>query len=463
MYNILQWFGNIVGEGSHGMKIGARDLEQGIVSAPTDSSPDLSYTDREETALSSTGSGDELLFQTSGPPGHEPADEPPAQSDSEATQTPGYSFTQENKIAVMENIVSVLLTEDTLRFMAKTIVENKDYQNFEIKYEEIKRKAAAGEAFIEVQQSEMEDADLAEDSREHARQALQDARARVLDNIRRRDEMESELGTRKANLEYARGQLDDIMEQLMTDVGVFERPAPEDQVDERRSSYDNEELIGEYPPPEDISESGSNEHTLHGARAYDSTVSATKTSAREARVRLESAAHRAILADDHFNRRHEGYLKDVQDLEHDHSRTEIDHYWVRKGAKLARELRDAEEEYDQARAAAKALGILANTSNQEFDFVDEEDDGYRESEDPICDVDQVNRSFIEAWTAKVQEERTVEHPLTPVIEWDAESVNISESVSAINGEAEWRKAIDKWHSQQESLRAQFTVLPESQQ
>ena len=394
MYNILRWFGNLVGERSKGIEVRARDLEQGVGAAPNDSSSDLLYTDREETPLSSHLSVDDLsLSQTSGPPRHEPSDEAPAQNNSEATQKSYYTFTQENKIAVMRNIVSILLTQDTLRLMGKTIVEKKTYQNYEIEYEQMKRQAAVGEAFIEVQQSKMDDVNLTEDFREHVRQDIQNARPRVLEDIRCRDEMERELSTLKTSLEYTRGQMDDIMETLMIDVGILERTAPEHQADEQRTTYDKDRLSEEYPHPEEVSKSNGNGDTIHEAHTYESTVSATESAtesiAWKARVRLETAVSRLILAEDQFEQRQEGYYEDVSDYGHDHTRTEIDHFYFRKGAELTRELRDAEDEYYEARAEAMALDLLNNTANQEFDFADEESDGYRESEDPICDVDQV--------------------------------------------------------------------------
>ena len=461
MYNILRWFGNIVGETRQGMKTGAQDLERGILSAPNDSSSDFLDNDREDTPSPSNRSVDELFFQTSGPPHHEPSDEPTAQSDSEATQMPHYAFSEENKIAAMENIVSILLTEDTLKLIGHTILENKAYKTYESEYEDVKERAAKGEAFIKVQQSELDDANLAEDVREHIKQDIEDARPRVLQDIEQRDEMERELGIRKAGLEYRREHLDDMMQRLMTDFGVFERPEPEDQVDEGRTTHDNEGSNVKHTDPAGVSESNSTQ-TVREARTSESTVSGTSSTAWKARVRLETAADRVSLAQGHFDRRHDYYLADLEELGHDHSRTEIDHFWFRKGAELARELRDAEEEFDQARAEAMALDLLATTPHQEFDFRDEEDDGYRESEDPVCDADQVNRSFIEAWTAKVQEGQEEQDLPTPAIEWEAESVNMSESVSAINECSGWRKAIDKWHAQQESLRAQFAVLPESE-
>ena len=443
------------------MKTGVQDLEHGFLSAPNDSSSDLLYNDREDTPSPSNRSVDELFFQTSGPPHHVPSDESTAQRDSEATQMPHYAFTEENKIAVVDNIVSILLTEDTLRLMSHTILENKAYKAYESEYEDVKDRAAKGEAFIKVQQSELDDANLAEDVREHIHQEIQDARPRVLEDIEQRDEMERELGIRKAGLEYRRKHLDDMMQRLMTDVGVFESSEPEDQVDEGRTTHDNEGSSEKHENPEDVSESNST-GTLRVARTSESTASGTSSNVWKVRERLESAADRAFRAHNYFNRRHDDYLADIEDYGHDHSRTEIDHHWYRKGAELTRELIDAEEEYDEARAEAMALNLLANTADQEFDFADEEDDGYRESEDPICDVDQVNRSFIEAWTAKVQEGQEEQDLPTPAIEWEAESVNMSESVSAINECSGWRKAIDKWHAQQESLRAQFAVLPESE-
>ena len=331
-------------------------MEQGVMSAPNESSSDLLHSDSEETPLSSRRSADDLVVsQTSDLPRHELPNGRAAQSDSEDTQVNQYNFTRENKIAVMEDTVSILLTEDTMRLMANTIVENKTYQNYEAEYENMKRGAAAGEAFIELQQ------------------------------------MERELSVRKSQLEYKRGQLDDIMEQIMADVGVYERPAPEHQVEERPSTYDNDRLSAGYSHPEKASESNSTRDTIHEARTYEFTNS----SAWKARVRLESAVDRAILAQDRFDRRREGYYDDVSDYGHDHTRTEIDHEYFRKGAELTRQLIDAEEEYHLARAEAMALDLLANTTNQEFDFANEEDDGYRESEDPICDIHQVDRAFIE--------------------------------------------------------------------
>ena len=425
-------------------------MKQGIVSAPHDSSPDLLYTGR----VSNRSVDQLLLSQTSGASRHETFHEFTALNDSEATQT-------SHSDSIQANTVSILLTGPTLMLMAKTMMENKKCHNYEVEYEEMKTKAAVGEAFIEDQQSKVDDINLAEDFREQARQDIQDARPRVLEDIKRCDEMERELNSRKANLNYTRGHLDNMMEQMMNDVGVFERLASENHDDERRTNY--EELSEECEHREEVSQSDS---ILHEARNSEATVSATNSSVLEARVearvRLEAAADRAIRAQDQFDQRHEAYLEDIRDYGHDHSRTEIDHYWFRKGAELAREFIDAEAEYDQARAQAMALDLLGNSADQEFDFADE-DDGYRESEDPICDVDEVDRPFIEAWSAKVQEEQENQDPVAPATEWDAESVNISESVSAIEGRAGWRKAIDKWHSQQETLRAQFAVLSENEQ
>ena len=82
--------------------------------------------------------------------------------------------------------------------------------------------------------------------------------------------------------------------------------------------------------------------------------------------------------------------------------SEFDRIQLSKNQKLTRALINAEGQYHDAQLRARALGVLGNYHDQESDFVDDADDGYRESFEASA-IAAVDTEFIEYWREQVFE------------------------------------------------------------
>ncbi|KAK3050619.1 hypothetical protein LTR09_008259 [Extremus antarcticus] len=114
--------------------------------------------------------------------------------------------------------------------------------------------------------------------------------------------------------------------------------------------------------------------------------------------------------------------------------------------RYTRNLAEAEEELEDAKAAAVAGGVQVPGSEVESGFVDMVDDGYRVSYDEAI-KSLTNPVTVEKWLGGIGEEmlepeEKVEETVE-VDEWDATSVSPWETASAVAEGAD-RKRIDRW-------------------
>lgn len=105
---------------------------------------------------------------------------------------------------------------------------------------------------------------------------------------------------------------------------------------------------------------------------------------------------------------------------------------------------NAEAAHEQAKAQARALGVIGNDLYQESDFVDQEEDGgYLESQDAGLRAN-VDREFIEAWCTETEDDEDQETLLGRYSDdWDAKTVEISDSISLVD-RGRNRRRIDRW-------------------
>lgn len=105
---------------------------------------------------------------------------------------------------------------------------------------------------------------------------------------------------------------------------------------------------------------------------------------------------------------------------------------------------DAEAAYEHAKSQARALGINGNDLDQESDFVDDVEDGeYLESLEAEL-LTSIDRDFIEGWCTEVsddEDEETLKGQDSD--EWDAKTVDISDSISLVD-RGRNRRRIDRW-------------------
>lgn len=172
------------------------------------------------------------------------------------------------------------------------------------------------------------------------------------------------------------------------------------------------------------------------------------TEANIARENYDEACNRFQEAEQEFECRQLVYEQDVMEFGDTASRTELDLFHVERGRKLVRILEEAEQAWEQARARAKALGVLLNHAGQESDFVDDEDDGYRLSQDPDGKVSRLDHGTIEAWVEGVVEKESGDggdESMPDVEQCGANPIGLSDSLSVV-AEGRRRLRIDRWRS-----------------
>ncbi|KAL2044815.1 hypothetical protein N7G274_002590 [Stereocaulon virgatum] len=167
-----------------------------------------------------------------------------------------------------------------------------------------------------------------------------------------------------------------------------------------------------------------------------------------------------------FNKRHQHYMQAIAEYqlllemgEIDHTLTEFGLRDIKRVQHLTRELITAEETYKAAKVHAKELGLPQFDLYQSSDFVDRDDDGYRESEE-VEGIIGVDRGRIERWQSAVGNAGLAYMispkgtELTEIDGWDAKPVGIDDSASAVDVDRYWNK-IDLWAKHCSELRQQL--------
>ena len=119
--------------------------------------------------------------------------------------------------------------------------------------------------------------------------------------------------------------------------------------------------------------------------------------------------------------------------------------WVQKIQELTRELIEAENALSAAKAAAMEAGIDVPVDDRASGFVDDVADGYRMSLEQAM-IGSVPSPTIKDWVNGIPEVASPsfnEHA-NEADEWEAEDVEISDSVSMVAQDAGERRRIDKW-------------------
>ena len=108
-----------------------------------------------------------------------------------------------------------------------------------------------------------------------------------------------------------------------------------------------------------------------------------------------------------------------------------------------RDLIEAEEDLERAEARARAAGVIGNLPDQTSHFLDLEEDGHVESEEP-SEEPPMDLDFVKSWTEDVCEGPPDEHMDIEVDDWDMRTVGLGDSLSVVDGFHGNRKHIDRW-------------------
>ena len=386
-----------------------------------------------------------------------------AAQDVETQQTALYPT--RNRVVVVNDRIAFLLTEETVERLNQVITGTRSLKRCKARYEDAKGEANIGQSFIDNAEAQVNNSKLPENYRQEIEQDLERRRPGILHTVHRKMELERELGVQTCNIEFQREHLDDLFEQIMADAGIIDEPEDDGSVQESQAEI---RLVDDETPEEtsnmvesqvrqDIDDVPTNsEEALSGAlNDVDHTESEMDLAERE----HTQAWHALQTAGQLFDQREEAYQQDIADHADggEYSRTDIDLFHFQQGAQLTKNLREAEEEFERTRARAEALGIVVHSiaPGPESELF-EDDDGYRESQDPVYDDTRMtdrDREVIKTWAMEVDALEELSSSETPATEWEAESVNMSDSASTCAHNPRQRRWIERWHKQQEVLRA----------
>jgi hypothetical protein len=129
------------------------------------------------------------------------------------------------------------------------------------------------------------------------------------------------------------------------------------------------------------------------------------------------------------------------------SRSNFDRIMLINARDTTRRLIAAERELKDAREMARNLGAFCGNSDQESDFQDFLDDGYRISEEAEA-ISSVDRAAIERWLA-IDDVEYGADPEEPNL--DVKTVGISDSISVL-ADGSKRRRIDRWRLECEKLK-----------
>ena len=360
------------------------------------------------------------------------------------------------------------------------------------KYRDIEHEVAINEIFVE---GSIENLEITKSEEERSRiiMEVEDRKAILLKDTETRDSLKELVNTEQSNLHYLEALSHDTFKKLLNDAGLLNPPKPETE-----AILLNQKNLA------------SRADSITSAQRSESVLSLEALN-REATIEeLELRSNELRQLWDMFEDRHTKYDRERQEwanavLEGQSSitQTQFDNIMFCQEIELTEAIGETEAAHEDAMTRARKLGLLKVTWDQESNFTDDVDDGYRISfEDEM--KTSVDRRFINAWMDGVSEpqdsqgvpseaeEAQESHDLPPEIEeaqdsqasppetertevlkspaWNWQPIGFFGSLSTIFEFPEQRRRATRWQNiievereEAERLRIKFVgpQLPES--
>lgn len=265
---------------------------------------------------------------------------------------------------------------------------------------------------------------------------MKNAEERSQQAASRKKPLEESLHWEKRNLEYSHDKTQEVFQRVLSESRLL-------QVDEESAETGERALKSVYNTGPGRSEAPT--------RSLETMISVEELNRRVTYEEVETRREHFHSLNDEFENREAFYdseFREYQEAVEDGScvlpQSEFDRIFIRNISRLTRALISAETAYENALARARALKIVGNEFEQESDFVDYEDDGYRASYEADMAAG-VDRYFIDRWIEVTEESENQEEdpPIDETDEWDARAIEISDSISMV-AEGRSRVRIDRW-------------------
>lgn len=258
-----------------------------------------------------------------------------------------------------------------------------------------------------------------------------------------REQMDRE----EEKLELPKAQLFRDLRNIMADHQLLE-PIPDDD-EHRHSSSDLPDTFGAHQRRDQAKNPTRSEIARYAAA--DAREAALEH-IRDKEIQLQHAQRKVDGWKDYYNEKYQEFRERVADgrmLQHI-SKSYFDGLMLQSEVEATGNLIRAENELEAAKGHARAVGAVINDIDQESNFGDNADNGYRESIETSF-IANVDRDRIAKWLRQADDWAEC---LNECDDWDAKTVGLCDSVSVV-AEGKDRKRIDRWQSMCEMLEMEI--------
>ena len=302
------------------------------------------------------------------------------------------------------------------------------------------------ECSIQDGQNALDTAESEEEAAEYQK-IIEQQRSELSKIQRWKGELEKERGLIKGNLEQSRNHTQWVLETAMREADLLgpEKPLPAILLREEKNEDTEEEVeAAQYPvPAQSPVESVTSNHS-------EVEVSQEELQRREAHEEFIERSQYLDIVQEKFDGQGGLYRENLAEYQEmvaagttNMSRSDFDRRKVRYGQQLTRALIDAEEEFEEARERAQALGVIGSDYRQEFYYGVEYEESWPENK--IADYNaSYDWRFVEDWMDNIPDSTSqADAGSVEIDEWDAEEVDVNDSISNIDCE-DYRQDIDRY-------------------
>ena len=278
----------------------------------------------------------------------------------------------------------------------------------------------------------------------------------LLHRHQRRDELEEEYELIKGNHELSTNHTQWVLEKAMRDGNLQgpEKPLPAVLVRQEEENYTETETEAAENDVEVSAHPMSTESTP-ASIAPDSSEPPRSPEFLERQAALDHFLQREQALDvvqDKFDNQRQNYqenlTKYLQKFDNgatNMSRSAFDRRSVQYGQQLTRALIDAEEAFEEAREHAIALNAISSDHGHDFYYGAEYEESWPENKIADYNASQ-DWTYIESWIDEIPDSKPNSREVEKeeeVDEWDAEEVEVNDSISMIDCE-DYRRDIDRY-------------------
>lgn len=344
----------------------------------------------------------------------------------------------------------LVLTKEMVAELSEIIHSSRKFEYLETECSKAEREVNVTRRFMENSEFLIESSND-EDEKIRIRQEMEEQEPKYLRNIKRRDKLETELRFLRTRLRYLQSLSQEKFENALDEANLLDVP----------------EIVGEEDPapsqPQspvpDSTEPAIDEEPITSDESYNRAVQEEVERTRQNLFQAQAAFDGTRDANEEDKLKY----KEAKGTDmYPYSELEVDLFFFQRGSDNTRALIVAEQEHKEAKARARALGLLENQWDQESDFVNDPDDGYRESQEADMKA-APDVEYLRSWTKDAvgcQNPFTLQPEEMTSDNWDSKTLDVFDTLSCVDLDLDHRRRIDQWREKMDYEREECRILKE---